>query len=149
VRFWDSSAVVPLLVQQPESAITSALVADDPDIIVSWSTPVECASALARLRREGHIDVAGESAVLAVLRDLTDEWAEILPVEQVRLTAYRLLRTHALRAADALQLAAAITWAGQPRGDGFVTFDARLAAAATLEGFTALPAARIPGRHRS
>jgi uncharacterized protein len=140
MRFWDSSAVVPLLVRQPESAATADLIAQDPELIVSWSTPLECASALARLRREGGIDTAAESAVLAVLRDLGREWAEVMPVESVRLTAYRLLRTHPLRAADALQLAAALAWSPHPQGDAFVTFDARLAAAAALEGFTTLPA---------
>jgi uncharacterized protein len=140
MRFWDSSAVVPLLVRQPESDVVAALIAEDADMIVSWSTPVECASALARLRREGAIDTAAESAVLAVLRELGDEWAEVLPVEHVRSTAYRLLRTHPLRAADALQLAAALAWSAHPHGDAFVTFDERLAAAAALEGFAPLPA---------
>lgn len=139
MRFWDSSAVVPLLVRQTESERAAALIAEDPDMIVSWSTPVECASALARLRRENVIDADAEAAVLGLLRQLGEEWSEVRPVEQVRLTAYRLLRTHPLRAADALQLAAALAWATQPQGDAFVTFDERLAAAATLEGFTTLP----------
>jgi uncharacterized protein len=140
MRFWDSSAVVPLLVRRPESEVVAAVLDEDPDMIVCWTTPVECASALARLRREGHVDVARESAVLALLRELADEWTEVVPAEQMRETAYRLLRTHALRAADALQLAAARTWAGRPAGDAFVTFDTRLAEAAALEGFTPLPA---------
>jgi uncharacterized protein len=139
MRFWDSSAVVPLLVRQPESDVAAALIGEDPEMIVSWTTPVECASAVARLRRDGHIDLAGETTVLTRLREVGEDWAEVLPVEQVRLTTYRLLRTHALRAADALQLAAAIAWAGQPQGDAFVTLDERLAAAAALEGFTPLP----------
>lgn len=140
MRFWDSSAVVPLIVRQPESNVVASLVDEDPDMIVCWTTPVECASALARLRREGHVDVAGESAALSLVRELGEEWAEVMPTEQVREVAYRLLRTHPLRAADALQLAAGITWAGSPRGDAFITFDARLAGAAALEGFTPLPA---------
>ncbi|HSJ25022.1 MAG TPA: hypothetical protein VK929_10160 [Longimicrobiales bacterium] len=61
-------------------------------------------------------------------------------MEHVRTTAMRLLRTHPLRAADALQLAAALAWAPAPAGDVFVTLDERLATAATLEGFTVLPA---------
>jgi uncharacterized protein len=140
VRFWDSSAVVPLLVREARSPAVAALAAEDPDMIVAWGTPLECASALARLRREGGIDVAMESAVLGTLRDLAEEWAEVLPSEQVRHTAMRLVRTHPLRAADALQLAGALAWAERPRGEVFITFDERLAVAAALEGFTVVPA---------
>ena len=46
-------------------------------------------------------------------------------------------RSSALRAADALQLAAALVWAKQlPRKRLFVCFDGRLAEAAGKEGFT-------------
>jgi uncharacterized protein len=141
VRFWDSSAVVPLLVREANTERVGALVAEDPEMIVAWTTTVECASALARLRRAGDMDATAESKVLRVLGELGEEWAEVQPVEQVRSTAMRLLRTHPLRAADALQLAAALAWAPVPRGDVFVTLDERLAEAATLEGFTVLPAA--------
>jgi uncharacterized protein len=139
VRFWDSSAVVPLLVREANTPRVDALVAEDPEMIVAWTTPVECAAALARLRRDGHVGVAGESAVLGLLREIGEEWAEVQPTEVVRQTAMRLLRTHPLRTADALQLAAALTWAPRPVGDVFVTFDERLATAATLEGFNVLP----------
>jgi uncharacterized protein len=141
VRFWDSSAVVPLLVRESNSGRVGALIDEDPDMIVSWTTPVECASALARLRRTGHLDAAAESAVLALLRDLGEEWSEVQPTEPVRHTAMRLLRTHPLRAADALQLAAALAWAPGPAGDVFITLDERLAEAAMLEGFAVLPGA--------
>jgi uncharacterized protein len=139
LRFWDSSAVVPLLVREARSPAVAALAVEDPDMIVAWSTPLECASALARLRREDVIDVAAESAVHAALRELSEEWAEVLPTEQVRVTALRLVRTHPLRAADALQLASALAWAERPRGDVFITFDDRLATAAALEGFVVVP----------
>jgi uncharacterized protein len=141
VRFWDSSAVVPLLVRESNSGRVGALTDEDRDMIVSWTTPVECASALARLRRTGHLDAAAESAVLALLRDLGEEWSEVQPTEPVRHTAMRLLRTHPLRAADALQLAAALAWAPRPAGDVFITLDERLAEAAVLEGFAVLPGA--------
>jgi uncharacterized protein len=139
VRFWDSSAVVPLLVRETNTPRVNALIDEDPEMIVAWTTPVECASALARLRRDGHVDVAGESAVLGLLRQIGEEWSEVQPTEVVRQTAMRLLRTHPLRAADALQLAAALAWVPRPAGDVFVTFDERLATAATLEGFGVLP----------
>jgi predicted nucleic acid-binding protein len=139
VRFWDTSALVPLLVDQPETANVSGLVREDGELIVWWSTSVECASALSRLRREEVIDVAGETQALSLLDSLMAVWTEVLPSEDVRMRARRLLRVHALRAADALQLAAALVWADAPAGQVFVTYDERLALAARLEGFTVLP----------
>jgi hypothetical protein len=59
----------------------------------------------------------------------------------VKSIAIRLLRVHALRAADALQLAAALVWAdGVPSGSVLHTHDRRLATAAEREGFEVRPA---------
>lgn len=64
--------------------------------------------------------------------------------EELATIALRLLASHPLRAADALQLAAALVWArGQPGGHEIVCLDDRLASAALLEGFTVLPS---PGK---
>ena len=61
-------------------------------------------------------------------------------VERVKASARRLLRLHPLRAADALQLGAALAWAdGAPEGLIVHTFDRRLAAAAEREGFRVIP----------
>ena len=133
MRFWDTSAIVPLLVDQPETDHASQLVRDDSDLVVWWSTPVECASALSRLRREDVVDVAGETRALSLLDLLMRAWTEVLPSEEVRLRARRLLRIHSLRTADALQLSAALLWAGSPAGHELVTYVERLALAAGLE----------------
>ena len=54
----------------------------------------------------------------------------------VRRTALRLLRVHPIRTADALQLAAALAAAhGDPSTLAFLSGDARLSAAADIEGF--------------
>jgi len=98
-------------------------------------TSVECASAAARLRREGVLDLAGEERVLALVDELRGSWVEILPSSEVRALAGRLLRVHSLTAADALQLGAALVWSGGERGLSMVTLDERLALAARLEGF--------------
>jgi hypothetical protein len=66
------------------------------------------------------------------------------PTDEIRETARRLLRVHALRAADALQLAAAFVAAERrPPTMTFVTLDERLRTAAAREGFVlaSLPAA--------
>jgi uncharacterized protein len=135
VRFWDTSGIVPLLLEQEATAGVVELLAEDPDIAVWCGTSVECASAAARLRREERLTVAEEEQVLVLLDRLGEGWLEILPSEDVRRRANRLLRIHALKAADALQLAAAQIWAGESTGAELVTFDERLAAVARLEGF--------------
>ena len=104
----------------------------DPEMVVWWATRVECASALARLERAGLVI----AEPLARLNMLAAAWHEVEATEQVRRVAERILRVHALRAADALQLAAATVAAEHdPRTLGFVTLDAKLADAASREGF--------------
>ncbi|MGH7447793.1 MAG: type II toxin-antitoxin system VapC family toxin [Longimicrobiales bacterium] len=140
MRFWDSSAIVPLLLRQPQTVEVRAVLDEDDGMVVWWSSPTECASAFARLRRDGSLEIAAESQILLLLRDLSESWHEVRPTEDVRALSLRLLRTHPLRAADALQLAAALSWVGRPQGEVLVTCDERLATAARLEGFTVVPA---------
>lgn len=134
MRFWDASAVVPLLVEQPASAAVDARLAHDPGMIVWWGTPLECASAVARLLHEGRLGERESGAADAVLWALGAAWFEVQPSVGLRDRAVRLLRVHNLRAADALQLAAALEWSETAEGE-LVTFDRRLAAAARREGF--------------
>lgn len=141
MRFWDTSGLVPLLFEQEATAVVRPLFEADPDTVAWWGTAIECASAAARLRREGVLSVAGEDRVLAQLAVLADGWIEVSPSAELRRQAQRLVRVHPLRAADAIQLAAALVWAGPSPAGAFVTFDERLALAARLEGFEVLPGA--------
>ena len=138
MKFWDSSAVVPLLMQESSTERFGEVYAGDARMIVWWATEAECAAALSRRERE--ISGAGGQAVAQAfirLDELGRHWSEIAPVGEVRATARRLLRTHWLRAADALQLAAAlIACEGKPEMMEFVCADERLIAAARLEGLT-------------
>jgi len=136
VRFWDSSAIVPLCLQQPLTEPARALHQSDAELVVWWVSPIECASAIARLHREGHLTDEQEVAARDLLATVRVSWFEMQPGDAIRELALRLLRVHPLRAADALQLAAALEWAGSPVSDAFVTFDGRLSAAARREGFT-------------
>ena len=146
MRFWDASALVPLCVDEGRGAEVDRLLREDPRMTVWWGTPVECASAIARRRRAGALSATEQDSALEVLDRLSTAWFEIQPGQLVRSHAFRLLRVHALRAADSLQLAAALVWAGAP-GSGLVptaelvTLDGRLAEAARLEGLSVLPAA--------
>lgn len=115
------------------------LLREDEQMVVWWATAVECHSALARLSREQPDQAAGRQAE-KILATLATAWAEMEPSEAVRRAAMRLLRVHHLRAADALQLAAALVWAQMdPDGYDFLCFDNRLRHAAQLEGFSVLP----------
>jgi uncharacterized protein len=145
VIFWDSSAIIPLCVDEPMSASARAIHEHDRAMAAWWATPVECRSSFARLERESGLEAAALRQTVASLEDLARAWLEILPSEKIRDTATRLLAVHPLRAGDSLQLAAAMVWAGlSPRGHGFACLDRRLRKAALREGFSLLPA-EVPG----
>jgi uncharacterized protein len=136
VKFWDSSAIVPLIVTEAPRDALLDLLAQDPVMMVWWGTPVECTSAIARREREGALRVIEAGRALERLRSLMGAWQEVLPSEAVRSTAQRLLRVHPVRAADSLQLAAAIIAAErEPATLEFVSLDDRLNEAASREGF--------------
>jgi hypothetical protein len=108
----------------------------DPEAVVWWATEVECVSALSRLERDGDLSASSLSDALERLEALAGAWREVQPVPRVRQTAIRLLRVHPLRAADALQVAAALVTAeDHPATLPVVTLDNRLADAAEREGF--------------
>lgn len=135
MRFWDSSALVPLLLEQPRSELVRRWLREDGDLVVWWGSEVECASAIARLRREERLSAGDERTALALLDELAASWFEVQPAPAVRERARRVLRLHPLRAADALQLAAALEWSGPSARGTFLGFDDRLLTAAEREGF--------------
>ncbi|HEY6608587.1 MAG TPA: type II toxin-antitoxin system VapC family toxin [Candidatus Limnocylindria bacterium] len=141
MRYWDASAIVPLIALQEITDSIRSEANVDPSIVTWWGTRVECASAVSRREREGVLDEHEAHAALDQLAILAADWAEIAPSARLRQAAERLLRVHPLRAGDALQLAAAIIAAdGDPPSIPFVTLDDRLASAARREGFPVLPA---------
>ena len=136
LAFWDSSALIPLCVTQPQTA-ESRLLSERYGIVAWWATQVEMMSGLARLDRTGQIThdrfLMGKQIALEIVR----YWFSVRSNESIALCACSLLELHPLRAADALQLAAALEWCeGQPIGKVFLTFDRRLSDAAGLAGFT-------------
>ena len=134
--FWDSSALVPLCVDQGASTLAKSAMKVK-SLAVWWATPVEMTSAFTRLLRSGEIRPEDFQVALARLTELRRRWIEVQPTEAVRVLAESLVGRHSLRAADALQLAAALVWSnGRPRGQAFVCFDGRLAEAAGREGFS-------------
>lgn len=141
MKFWDASALIPLYIEGPQTKAIRAIAKADGDIVAWWGSPIECFSAFARLRREGFLKPQEEDQIRHLLGLLSDTWTEVEPSAEVRVIAARLLLAHPLRAADSLQLAAGLVWAGTtPRGHQFVCLDHRLRAAARTEGFALLPA---------
>lgn len=137
MRFWDTSAILPLIFDEPARSSLLDLYQDDPQIVAWWTTPVEISSAVARREREGALSAGDADVALKATQRLAAAWHEVLPGDAVRRTAERLLRVHALRAADSLQLSAALIAANHdPITLELVCLDARLAAAARREGFT-------------
>jgi len=138
--FWDSSALVPLLVAEARSADLTALVAEDKEMTMWWSTPLECQSALHRRHREAPLAAEVLATATERLRAIVEHADTVSPTDEVRRRAARLVAVHPLRAADALQLAAALIWCEeQPHGEAFVCLDARLRDAAQREGFDIRP----------
>jgi predicted nucleic acid-binding protein len=136
VKFWDSSAIVPLLVHEDSTEAVRSLFDADPLLVVSWLTPVECASAIARAEHDALLPQQAATEAFARLDELALIWREVEPSTEVRELARRLLRVHRLRAADALQLSAATLAAERrPASLTIVTLDDRLEAAALKEGF--------------
>jgi len=142
MSFWDSSALVPLIVDEPASPVVREIMRSQDAATVWWGSLVECHSALERRTRIGQMSAGQKRQALLLLRQLARAWHEILPATLLRERALRLLALHDLRAADSLQLAAALVWSGeQPHGLTFVCLDSRLRASAEQEGFTVLPQA--------
>lgn len=139
--FWDSSALVPLLVAEARSAEMAALLRGDAAPTIWWGSPVECQSALHRRRREGALAAPELAESLTRLGHLAEDVDVVAPTNALRDAAGRALAAHPLRAADALQLAAALVWSGPATGEAFVCLDDRLRDAARREGFEVLPQA--------
>lgn len=139
VRFWDSSAIVPLIVQEGVSDLIGALARENHGMVVWWGTRVELASALRRGERDAAMSDDDVSRAFEGLGIISEAWTEILPSERMRSRAQRLLAVHPLRAADALQLAAALAWQeDDAAGAELVCLDRKLAQAAAREGFAVL-----------
>jgi uncharacterized protein len=139
LRYWDSSAVVPLILRQESTARAREWLREDPVMLVWWSTEIECVSAIARIERERQGVSSAINLSLTKLKKLASSWQEVQPTINVKEQSMRLLRVHSLRSADALQLAAAFVASEyRPSSIDFVCLDSRLADAAQREGFSLL-----------
>jgi predicted nucleic acid-binding protein len=136
VAFWDTSVLVTLCVDQAPTP-QALLFESKYRIAVWWATHVEIASALAQLLRQHKITAVEYTHAKQQAEHLAIIWRAVAPSARIAFQARVLLEQYPLRAADALQLAAALEWCErQPKGKVFLTFDNRLREAAGLAGFT-------------
>lgn len=140
MRYWDTSALVPFLIEEPMSGPFSDLFRRDPDVFTWWGTRVECASAVARRMRSGESTALEAASALRRLEYFVPQWQEIQPTEELRALAEELVARYPLRAGDAFQLASARAIKHRREGGlEVVCFDKQLRSAAEAEGFTVLP----------
>jgi len=138
VKFWDASAIVPLLVAEASTRRLQAIAARNSGMLCGGDPRSSAFRPWPGSNVTAHSG-RGLSFSLKRLRQLSAGWHEIDPSDAVREAAARFLRVHPLRAADALQLAAAFLGSERrPASLELVTLDDRLATAARKEGFTVI-----------
>ncbi len=139
MRFWDTSAIAPLLWMEETSSERTKQLEQDTLMAVWWGTSVEVESALFRPSSNSEIDAVNTERARTRLAFLSNSWIEIQPTDSIREMAKRLIRVHGLRSADSLQLAAALGACGNhPKNQNFLTGDQDLKRAATKEGFACI-----------
>jgi uncharacterized protein len=77
MKFWDASAIVPLLLAEASTQRLQALAATDRGMLVWWGSEVECVSAVARLERNTSISPEVITSAFQRLRELATTWHEV------------------------------------------------------------------------
>ena len=140
MKYWDSSALVALHVEEPQTSELRELTLQDAQVVTWTMSDVEIRSAINRLARQGLIDLPDMTELISRVDAFWGQVQVVALLSPVKARAKRLLGLHDLRAADALQLAAALLAVhDDPIGHDFVCLDRRLAEAARREGFTVRP----------
>jgi uncharacterized protein with PIN domain len=140
MRFWDTSALVPLLVDEPETDYCLQELAEDQEILMWCLTEVEAVSALTRRAREDVLAEEDYRQARARLGTLLESAYEVTAIRAVRQRACRLLQVHRLRAAAACQIGAALVACREmPERMVFMCLDGRLRSVALKEGFVVNP----------
>ena len=137
MSFWDSSALVPLCINEPRSILAGKLWKQFPEKFVWWETSIEISSALARIRRENNITSAQRQKAEKRLETIEKIWREIQPVARVKELARTFPALYSLKAADSMQLASALVWCQEkPKNRDFISGDEKLIKVAEAVGFT-------------
>lgn len=142
--FWDTSAVVPLIVKESTSQRLRQLRSRWGVGVLWWGTSVEGVSAICRAARNAGIEPARVQSAIRLLDAAIERAHVVEPTEAVRACARSLVERHGLVSADAFQLAAALDWCeyrARRARDVFVCLDERsgLREAAAAEGLAVAP----------
>lgn len=140
MKFWDASALVPLMINEEATSIVRKCLSEDERIITwAWSR-FEVVSAIERRVREGSVSRSERRNVLERFQAFANSWDEITDLVSVRTKAIALLARHPIRATDAGQLGAALLVDEVTPGVlSFVCLDQRLSIAAELEALRVIP----------
>ena len=137
MKFWDTSALLPLFIDEAMTETLRQALSDDPDVLIWALTQVELVSAIWRRKLEpgaNRLELAARAVATATI------YMKVVFLRPVTQKALSACERHRLRSADALQLAAALVACnGEPSTLPFVTLDRDLASAAHAEGFPILP----------
>jgi predicted nucleic acid-binding protein len=140
MQFWDSSALLPLVVRQrPFSDRCRRAFGGEASRAIAFLARVECRSAIERLAREGILDTRARRRSLTKIDKLVAAFDIVTFSAEVEARALALLGRHPLRALGALQLGCAQGLAPRRATDTlpeFVCCDRKLAEAAAAEGFS-------------
>jgi len=140
MKFWDSSAIVPLVLDEEETDYCLKTLSDDQEMLIWCLSRLEVMSVLCRRVREGVLNERYFQVAKRHLSDLIERAYKVKAIEKVKQRALRLLEVHPLRAADACQLASALVATQEDPGRlVIVCFDERLKNAAIKEGFIVNP----------
>ena len=138
IAYFETSALVKLLVAEPETPAAEVLWDEAAGLVTSLLTYAECRAALAAAARAGRLTRSGLRAARAELERRWRQFVRVEVGESVARAAGDLAEHHALRAYDAVHLASALEAA---RGGSllFVSFDQTLLGAARGSGLAVAP----------
>lgn len=137
--FVETSSMVKLYVQEPDSAFVAGLVAGD-RVICSWAAYVEVRAALAAAYRGGRIDRSNYAALVAEFEADWQLYTHVDVTASIIVAAGALAEFHALRGYDAIHLASAIRLqAVSDEPVQVVTHDRDLREAVLAAGLALLP----------
>lgn len=139
VAFWDTSALIPVFFKEDSSKILSNLFVERVENVIWDLTPIEIFSALCRRQRQKEISTEEFDRAWRAWQLIESKVYQVRSYESVKDRAVRILRIHPLKAADAMQLAAALVSTKEiSQGHYFFTLDRSLCEAANKEGFSVI-----------
>ena len=135
MRFWDSSALVPLLSDESSTDRVQSLFREDRNVVTAFITPVELISAICR---KAGVNRDLRRSAMQRLSVLQANWTLVDDYESLMVSARTIAAQQCLRTGDAIQLASALR-VRPDKSVPFVTLDGELIDAARSVGFTVLP----------